>query len=207
MHPVPIVHGMTIGEYAQMINGQVWLKNEVKCNLKVIPCENYSHAKPYELSLPPSPNLPNMRAVYLYPSLCLFEGTKVSVGRGTDAPFQQIGHPALRRFTHEFTPTSRAGAKKPKLESTKCFGIDFTQKYDDVYRELGRLDLSYLLRFYKNYPQPLQFFNSSFFNLLAGTDQLQKQIESGKTESEIRASWKDDLDTYKEMREQYLMYE
>lgn len=206
MHPVPVVHGMTIGEYAQMINGEKWLKSAVQCDLKVINCLNYKKSDVYELPVAPSPNLPNMRSIYLYPSLCFFEGTVVSVGRGTQKPFQQIGHPAFTSFSYTFVPQSMTGAKSPKLEGKRCHGRDFTVRTASSFRNMNRLDLNYLIEFYKLYPQKHTFF-TSYFNLLAGTDQLQKDIIEGKTEMQIRKSWEEGIRQFKKMRTPYLIYE
>lgn len=206
MHPIPVVHGMSIGEYAKMINGEKWLKNAVECDLKVIACLNYKKSDVYELPVAPSPNLPNMRSVYLYPSLCFFEGTVVSVGRGTPKPFQQIGHPAFTSFSYTFTPEAMTGAKSPKLEGKACRGRDFTVRTAQSFRNMNRLDLSYLIEFYNLYPQKQNFF-TSYFNLLAGTDQLQKDIIEGKTEMQIRKSWEKELEQFKIMRSPYLIYQ
>lgn len=205
MHPVPIVHGMTIGEYAQMINGEKWLDQGIQCNLTVIACLNYQKSVPYQLPVAPSPNLPNMRSIYLYPSICLFEGTVVSVGRGTSKPFQQIGHPAFTTFSYTFLPVSTAGAKSPKLEGKRCHGRDFTVRTAKSFRKMGRLDLSYLLEFYSLYPQKHTFF-TEYFNLLAGNDQLKQAIIEGKTEKQIRDSWEEDIENYLKMRQPYLIY-
>ncbi|MDA9312082.1 DUF1343 domain-containing protein [Vicingaceae bacterium] len=205
LHPVPVVHGMTIGEYAQMINGESWLKNGISCDLTVIKCKNYSHQKEYKVSVPPSPNLPNMNSIYLYPSLCFFEGTPISVGRGTDAPFQQFGHPSFNKFQYSFTPLTAEGAKNPKLNGTKCFGLDLSdQKIVDA-RNWKKLDLSYLIECYKIYPEKENYF-TNFFNLLAGNSSLKEAIISGKTASEIRAGWLDGLANYQITREKYLLY-
>lgn len=205
MHPVAVVHGMTIGEYAQMINGEYWLKNGVQCELTVIPCENYNHQKPYDLTIPPSPNLPNMRSIYLYPSLCFFEGTPVSIGRGTTFPFQLIGHPNLKGYAYSFTPKPSSGAKSPKLNGQVCYGINLSETDSDSLRAVGELQLDWLLKVYKGYQGKASFF-TSFFNLLAGTDQLKEAIESGKTEQEIRKTWEPALSNFKTMRKKYLLY-
>ena len=205
MHPVPVVHGMTIGEYAQMINGEKWLKKGVHCELTVITCENYSHQKEYTVNVPPSPNLPNMNAIYLYPSLCFFEGTPISIGRGTDAPFQQFGHPAFSEFSYSFTPTPTPGAKSPKLNGKECFGVDLTNQEIVNLRNWRKLDLSYLINSYKMYPEKEKYF-TNFFNLLAGNSSLKEAIKAGKTESEIRAAWAEDLAIFKEIRSRYLLY-
>jgi len=205
MHPIPVVHGMTIGEYAQMINGEKWLKNGMQCELTVIRCENYERTMDYELPIMPSPNLPNMRSIYLYPSLCFFEGTVVSVGRGTLKPFQQIGHPVYRHYVYSFVPKPMEGAKDPKLKDMRCFGVDFSNRTAKSFKAMGRLDLSFLIEFYKNYPEHSSFFNN-YFNLLAGNNTLQSDIKAGKTELQIRNSWSKGIADFKVMREVYLLY-
>ena len=205
MHPVPIVHGMTVGEYAQMINGEGWLKDSVKCKLTVIKVKNYDHQHFYELPIKPSPNLPNMSSIYLYPSLCLFEGTPISVGRGTDKPFQILGHPTIKSNNYSFVPESKEGAKSPKLLGQKSYGYDLS-KFGKVYmKEKGRINLFWLLNIYKDFPDKDNFFNKSF-NLLAGNSKLQEQIKSGKAEDEIYISWKEGLKQFKVIRKKYLLY-
>ena len=157
MHPVPIVHGMTVGEYAQMINGEGWLKDSIKCDLTVIKAKNYNHKIHYKLPLKPSPNLPNMSAIYLYPSLCLFEGTPISVGRGTDLPFQILGHPQIKSDSYSFTPKSTAGAKHPKLLNEKCYGYNLSPLGNFYMREEKRINLFWLINIYKNFPQKKGF--------------------------------------------------
>jgi len=205
MHPVPIVHGMTIGEYAQMVNGEGWLANNVTCDLTVIKTENYNHNSFYQLPIKPSPNLPNMSSIYLYPSLCLFEGTPISVGRGTDKPFQIIGHPKMESERFSFTPKSIDGAKKPKLEGQKCNGYDLAYFSTEYMKRKGELNLFWLIEIYKKFPEKEEFF-TRMFQLLSGTDKLQQQIETGKTEEEIKASWQEGLKTFKQTREKYLLY-
>ncbi|MEQ8625651.1 MAG: DUF1343 domain-containing protein [Vicingaceae bacterium] len=206
LHPVPIVHGLSIGEYAQMVSGEKWLDNGVSCDLTVITCKNYSHDDYYQLKVAPSPNLPNMNSIYLYPSLCLFEGTAISVGRGTTAPFQQYGHPGLKSFKEYFTPTPSYGAKEPKLKGQKCYGekikLDWQKDLSAIPRQLN---LDYLLTAYQVFPNKSDFFNS-FFNLLAGNNLLKQQIQGNKTAAEIRESWKNDLEAYKQKRKKYLLY-
>lgn len=199
MHPIPIVHGMTIGEYAQMINGQQWLKNGVQCQLTVITMQGYSRTMPYDLPIKPSPNLPNAQAVNLYPSLCLFEGTNVSVGRGTDLPFQHYGAPYLKN-DYFFIPKSGEGAKYPKHEGQKCYGKDLSQ-----FPKLSQLDLSYLLDAYQQSADKDTFFNT-FFDKLAGGSDLRLSIIGGKSEEEIRKSWADGLNVFKEQSAPYLIY-
>ena len=187
MHQIPIAHGMTIGEYAKMINGEGWLKGNITCNLNVIPCENYARTLPYNLPVKPSPNLPNKQSITLYPSLCLFEGTTVSVGRGTTMPFQIFGSPELKG-TFKFTPKSGPGSKYPKHENKICYGKDLRN-----FELKGGLNLSWIIEAYQSSSKP--FFND-FFTKLAGTKQLQKQIEEGWSEEKIKASWKDGLETF-----------
>ncbi|NCP45883.1 MAG: DUF1343 domain-containing protein [Flavobacteriales bacterium] len=205
LHPVPIVHGMTIGEYAQMLNGEKWLKNGVQCTLTIIPIKNYTHNTIYELPIKPSPNLKTMSAVYLYPSLCLFEGTPISVGRGTEKPFQIIGHPTMKSDKFTFTPKSMEGAKDPKYKNQLCFGHDLTD-YGTIYmRGSKSINLFWLINSYKDFPEKEGFFNE-MFNLLAGTNQLQMQIKAGKTEEEIKATWQKGLISFKSVRKKYLLY-
>ena len=199
MHPIPIVHGITIGEYAQMINGQQWLKNGVQCQLTVITMQGYSRTMPYDLPIKPSPNLPNAQAVNLYPSLCLFEGTNVSVGRGTDLPFQHYGAPYLKN-DYFFIPKSGEGAKYPKHEGQKCYGKDLSQ-----FPKLSQLDLSYLIDAYQQSADKDTFFNT-FFDKLAGGSDLRLSIIGGKSEEEIRKSWADGLNVFKEQSAPYLIY-
>jgi len=203
MHPIPVVYGMTIGELALMLNGEGWLKNKIKCSLTVIECENYTHTSRYILPVPPSPNLPNMESVYLYPSLGFFEGTVVSEGRGTNFPFQIYGHPLLKDFPFEFTPTSMPGANQPKSKNVRCYGEDLRNTLI-AKGETSELSLVYLILAYQRLKLP-NFFNS-YFRYLAGNDKLQKQIENGIDIEEIRASWSDDLDRFKLLREKYLLY-
>jgi len=205
VHPVPVVHGMTVGEYAQMVNGEGWLKDGKKCKLDIVLCKNYNHNKFYELPIKPSPNLPNIRSVYLYPSLCFFEGTSVSVGRGTSTQFQVYGHPNYPQGDYEFKPTPMSGAKYPLHKDQLCKGYDLSAFPVRTLQKQKALDLNYLINFYQNFPDKSKFFNKFFANL-AGTDELRKQIEAGKTAKEIRASWQEDLAAYKKMRKQYLLY-
>ena len=207
MHQIPISHGMTIAEYALMVNGQGWLKNRVKCRLKIVKVANYNHQVMYTLPVKPSPNLSTQQSVLLYPSICMFEGTTLSLGRGTSFPFQAIGGPLLKdQYSFSFTPVSIPGVSdNPPLKGQTCYGINL-QNYD--VRKLsdgGKLNLSWLLDIYKAYPDKAHFF-TAYFTKLAGTDQLQKQIQAGKTEAEIRASWEAGLSNFKLMRKQYLLY-
>ncbi|WP_428232304.1 exo-beta-N-acetylmuramidase NamZ family protein [Flavobacterium sp.] len=200
MHPVPLLHGMTIGEYAQMINGEKWLKNAVQCKLTVIPCVDYNRKMEYRLLVKPSPNLPNDQAINLYASLCLFEGTNVSVGRGTEKQFQIYGSPFLKKTNFSFTPKPNFGAKDPLYNGKECFGEDLT-----TYPKLTQLELKWLLKAYQNTSDKTKFFNA-FFTKLAGTKKLQQQIESGVSENEIRKTWQKDLEAFKKMRSNYLIY-
>jgi uncharacterized protein YbbC (DUF1343 family) len=201
MHPVPVVYGMTIGEYGQMINGEKWLNKGIQCDLTVIPLEGYTHAYQYTLPVKPSPNLPNDKAINLYPSLCFLEGTNVSVGRGTNTQFQIYGSPFLQKSEFSFTPQPNEGAKYPKHENKLCYGEDLTDA-----EHLNSLNLSWLLKAYQQTENKKEFFNS-FFTKLAGTTKLQQQIEQGLTEEQIKVSWKDDLEAFKKVREKHLMYE
>ncbi len=198
MHPVPVVYGMTVGEYAQMINGEGWLKGGIQCDLTIQPCKNYKRTMRYELPVKPSPNLPNYRSIRLYPSLCFFEGTTVSVGRGTAFPFQVFGAPYLKG-DFSFIPKSGPGSKYPKHENKPCFGADLREG-----STMQSLNLDWLISAYKQ--QPKDFFNS-FFEKLAGTNELRKQLENGLSVEEIRASWKEDLKRFIVLRSRYLVYE
>ncbi len=200
MHPIPILHGMTIGEYAQMINGEKWLKNAAQCQLTVIPCINYNHSMDYSLPVKPSPNLPNDQSINLYASLCLFEGTNVSVGRGTEKQFQIFGSPFLPKNDFSFTPKPNFGAKEPLYNSQICYGEDLT-----THKKVNRLELQWLIRSYKMTTDKTKFFNA-FFTKLAGTKQLQQQIENGESENKIRKSWKKGLKDFKTKRAKYLIY-
>jgi uncharacterized protein YbbC (DUF1343 family) len=200
MHPIPLLHGLTIGEYAQMINGEKWLKNNVQCKLTVIPCLDYNRKMEYSLLAKPSPNLPNDQAINLYASLCLFEGTNVSMGRGTEKQFQIYGSPFLTKTNFSFTPKPNFGAKDPLYNGKECFGEDLT-----AYPKLKQLELKWLLKAYQNTADKTKFFNP-FFTKLAGTKKLQQQIESGISEQKIRESWKRDLESFKRTRKKYLIY-
>jgi uncharacterized protein YbbC (DUF1343 family) len=191
MHPIPIVHAMTIGEYAQMINGEKWIARQ--CDLTVIEMENYTHDMSYDLPIKPSPNLPNSRSINLYPSLCLFEGTNVSLGRGTEYPFQHFGAPYLKS-NYSFTPKSGEGSKSPPHENKKCYGTDL--RFQDNYLE--EINLNWLIESYNNCPEKEKFFNS-FFDKLAGTDKLRLQIIEAKTVKEIKESWQEGLNSLKRL--------
>lgn len=206
MHPVPVVHGMTIGEYAGMIAGEKWLAEGLECNFQVIKLKGYTHKTHYELPVSPSPNLPNMHAIYLYPSICFFEGTPVSLGRGTNKPFQQIGAPWFKAGSSSFTPTAVAGkALNPPFKNEKCLGYDLSKEPLEKWMQLGQIRLDWLLEFYAASPDKNKFF-IPFFDKLAGTDELRKQIMSGKTEAQIRSSWQADLKSFKFTRSKYLLY-
>ena len=202
LHPIPLVHGLTLGELAQMINGEKWTESKKACALTVIPIKNWDHDKPYSLPVKPSPNLPNDLSVALYPSLALFEGTVVSLGRGTDYPFQVFGHPKLSYGSYTFTPTPNEGSKHPPLQGENCYGVNLTNS-DVTYH----LTLRYLLSARQELKrQGVEPFFNAYFTKLAGTDRLQKQIESGISEEEIRASWKEELAVYQLLRKEYLIY-
>ena len=205
MHPVPIVYGMTIGEYGKMVNGEGWLKNGVHCELTVVGVPGYDRNAIYELPVKPSPNLPNWESVYLYPSLCLFEGTIVSVGRGTDKPFQIFGQPALRG-DYSFTPQSMEGASKPMFEGEKCRGLDLTEFAHDYANNTNQLHLDWLIDAYQQLNGNNYLFFKKYFDLLAGDNLLKQQIENGKSTEGIRASWKSDLEDFKAIRNKHLIY-
>lgn len=201
MHPIPIVHGLTIGEYAQMINGSFWLKDSIQCNLTVQEMKYYTHSLPYDLPVKPSPNLPNRQSISLYPSLCLFEGTAISVGRGTNLQFQIIGSPLLDSCSYSFLPSSQSGAKYPKHESLKCCGWDLSKFKIDK-----GINLSYLIECFNQYnSKGIPFFNS-FFDKLAGSNVLRVLIEAGWSEAQIKETWQEGLQLYKEQRLNYLIY-
>ena len=202
IHPVPVVHGMTVGEYAQMINGEDWLKEGVKCDLKVISLQNYTHSTTYQLPINPSPNLPNSKAINLYPSLCLFEGTNMSMGRGTENQFQVIGSPYLKGnlYDYEFTPEPNIGAKYPVHEGNICKGLNLQNQ-----PRLDYIELKWLIDAYQNTSDKTVFFNP-FFTKLAGQELLKEKIENGWTAQQIRASWKEDVENYKRLRAPYLLY-
>ncbi len=202
--PIPIVHGMTLGELALMINGEGWLTDKRKCELTVIPCKNYKHSTLYELPIPPSPNLPNIKSIYLYPSTCFFEGTVMSLGRGTSLPFQVYGHPDYKGSNYSFTPQSISGAKNPPLLGKKCYGVDLSDTDDKYIRKQG-IDLSYVIDAYKNLNIGSKFF-TSFFDLLAGCSYVREMIEQGCDADEIKARWQDDVTKFKKQRAPYLLY-
>jgi uncharacterized protein YbbC (DUF1343 family) len=206
LHQVSVVHGMTVAEYAQMVNAENWLKNGVKCDLKIVPCQNYDHTVYYKLPTKPSPNLPNMPSIYLYPSLCFFEGTSVSVGRGTNLQFQVVGAPDFAEGTYSFTPKPMPGAKYPKHDGVLCKGWNLSE-YTKGELKINCLNIRFLHKFYQDYKDKNNFFlKNNFLNKLAGNSTLKKQLQTGKTVEEIRASWQPRLSEFKAMRKQYLLY-
>jgi uncharacterized protein YbbC (DUF1343 family) len=224
MQPIPIVYGMTVGEYAQMLAGEKWLSKEANENyyaemgmksnieyqypLEIIKCTNYDHKTKYILPINPSPNLREMQSIYLYPSTCFFEGTVLSEGRGTDKPFQIFGHPSFLKNLFSFTPMPNEGAKSSKCFNQLCYGWNLSDTKENVLKNLnGKIQLKYLLDAYKLFPQKDSFFlANNFFNKLAGNDVLMKQIKAGKTEMEIKKSWEKDLIKFKAIRKKYLLY-
>ena len=200
MHSVPIVYGMTIGEYAKMINGEGWLSDGIKCDLRVVPLKNYTHQTPFEIPLRPSPNLPNAHSIALYPSLCLLEPTVISVGRGTEMQFQIYGHPKLPKTNFSFTPIPNYGSKNPKLQNQLCHGsdlrnIDYPKK----------IELQWLIQAYRDFPDKEHFFKKGF-NRIAGNKMLQMQLAQGLGEEQIRKTWEKDLEKFQNIRKKYLIY-
>lgn len=204
LHQVPIVYGLTIGEYALMVNGEYWLSDSLQCDLTIIPLGDYDRNAIYELPIKPSPNLPNWESVYLYPSLCFFEGTIVSVGRGTEFPFQVYGHPKMTD-DFVFTPRQSDGRRAPLLCNEECHGEYLMTYAHDFKRNKNQINLSWIINAYNQLKEEGKFFNN-FFVKLSGTNELQQQIEQGMTEKEIRATWKEGLDNYKKIRKKYLIY-
>jgi uncharacterized protein YbbC (DUF1343 family) len=200
-HPVPVVYGMTIGEYGKMINGEKWLKNGIQCDLKVIPLENYTHNSTYHLAIKPSPNLPNDKSINLYPSLGFFEGTTINAGRGTEFQFQRYGAPFFEKTDFSYIPKANEGAKYPKHKEKLCYGVDLSGT-----PHLSKIDLSFLIDAYQKTPKSEKFFGDTF-TIHAGTKKLQQQIEQGLSAEEIRKSWEKGLADFKKIREQYLIYE
>jgi uncharacterized protein YbbC (DUF1343 family) len=201
MHRIPIAHGLTIAEYAQMINGEGWLESKIKCALEIVAMKNYTHQLSYSVPIKPSPNLPNNQAIALYPSTCLFEGTALSVGRGTQHPFEWIGHPDLKRQPFQFTPITIVGmAKNPPHENKICYGVDLSKE-----KAKKGISLSHLISLYKQFPDKEKFF-IPYFDRLAGTKALKEQIKKGMTEKQIRATWQKELEVYKSIRKKYLIY-
>jgi len=211
MHAIPVVHGLTVGELANMINGEGWLANGIKCDLTVVNATGYTHKKPWSLNIKPSPNLPNDWSIALYPSLCFFEGTVVSVGRGTNKQFQLYGHPSFKDQPFQFTPQPMQGAKYPKHDGQSCGGVYLTKESESGLQQLNQLELSYLMNAFKWYKEANGsadgfFLKNNFINKLAGTSDLKNQILAELTEEEIRASWEPALSEYKELRKKYLLY-
>lgn len=213
--PIPATHGMTIGEFAQMINGEGWLPNGLKCKTKIIPMKNYRHAMSYTMPVSPSPNLNTQQSVELYPSLCLFEGTIISQGRGTYMPFTVLGAPALKgRYNFSFTPVSIPGKSESPLHMDEaCYGLDLRDYDLSEYRQKGQINIQWMIEMYRAYPDKEKFFDRSFskqmgnIDFLAGTSKFKEQIKAGISEEEIRKSWEPELSEYKQMRQQYLIYE
>jgi len=203
--PIPVVHGMTLGELAMMINGEKWLSNGIQCDITVIKCKNYTHESMYKLPVKPSPNLPDMRSIYLYPSTCYFEATPVSLGRGTDKAFQMYGHPNMKGYSFSFTPRSIPGAKFPPQLNKECYGVDLrtTPSIEEI-NKTG-INLEYVIDAYKNLNLDDHFFRS-FFELLIGKSYVRKMIMEGKSAAEIKAMWADDVVTFKQQRKPYLLY-
>jgi len=205
--PIPIVHGCTVGELAKLFVGEYWIGHTDDLRLLVIPCLSYTHSTPYDLPVPPSPNLPSTRAILLYPSLCLFEGSTSSVGRGTDWPFEVVGHPDFPSDSFQFVPRRNAGNKQPLHEGWLCGGWDFRNIPVDSLRAAQQINLSWLLNYYQQFPnKPVFFRKDNFFDLLAGNKTLRQQIISGTSEAVIRSTWAADLEAYKAIRKQYLIY-
>lgn len=203
--PIPVIHGMTFGELAGMINGEKWLSNGIQCDVSVIKCKNYTHASMYTLPVKPSPNLPEMRSIYLYPSMCYFEATPVSLGRGTDHPFQMYGHPNMKGYDFNFTPKSIPGAKNPPQLNRVCYGVDLTKEPSIEEINKKGINLEYLIDAYHNLNLDNFFFNS-FFELLIGRDYVRKMIIAGNSATEIKSMWADDVAKFKEQRKPYLLY-
>lgn len=206
MHPIPLVHGMTLGELAKMINTEGWMKDGINCNLEVIPCEGYTHSTMYRLPVKPSPNLPNMLAVYLYPSLGLFEGTVMSVGRGTEFPFQVYGHPEMKSTVFSFTPTSMDGFdKNPLYKGQVCRGVDLRDFEERFVVDRREIILEWLQFAYRNVNDKENFFNP-FFNRLIGNDQVADMIKKGASITQVRRTWEKDVIEFKKLRKKYLLY-
>lgn len=212
--PIPITHGMTIGEFAQMINGEGWIPGKLKCNIKIIPVKNYEHNMDYTLPVHPSPNLNSQQSILLYPSLCLFEGTIISQGRGTHIPFTVLGSPALKGiYPFSFTPVSLQGmSETPLHQDETCYGLDLRNYDMSEFRRIGQINITWIMELYKAYPQKEKFFDRSqskqmgSIDGLAGTDLFKQQIIAGKSEEDIRKSWEPGLSEYKKMRAKYLLY-
>lgn len=203
--PIPVVHGLTLGEMARMAVGEKWLESKRKLKLSVVPCKGYTHSTRYVLPVAPSPNLPNMHAIYLYPSTCYFEATPVSLGRGTDKPFQIYGHPNMKGYEFSFTPRSISGAKNPPQLNRECYGVDLSNIPDEDVIAAG-INLEYVIDAYRNLNLDDHFFRS-FFELLIGNDKVRQMIKDGKSAQEIKATWADDVAKFKEQRKPYLLYD
>jgi len=202
--PIPVVHGMTLGELAIMVNGEKWLPERRVCDLTVIKCKNYTHQTLYRVPIPPSPNLPNMTSIYLYPSICYFEGTSVSLGRGTDLPFQIYGHPDMKGYSFTFTPRSVPAASNPPQKDKLCYGVNLSTLSDEQIWKKG-IDLSYVIDAYRNLNMDDHFFRPFFENLI-GVDYVRRMIKQGKSADEIKAMWQDDVVKFKQQRKPYLLY-
>jgi uncharacterized protein YbbC (DUF1343 family) len=205
IHPVPVVHGMTLGEYAGMVNGEGWLAGGISCDLKVIRCNNYTHSTLYELPVIPSPNLPNMNSVYLYPSLCFAEGTVLSCGRGTEFPFQVLGAPEMPDTGFSFTPHPSFGSSDPRYNGMLCYGIDLRNAIEDSIVPRPAMNLEWIIDAYNAYPDKEKFF-TGYFDTLAGSSTLREQIISGMDADEIRQTWQEQLNRFSEIRAKYLLY-
>jgi len=206
IHPIPVVHGMTFGEYAGMTNGEGWLAGGIRCDLKVIGCTAYTHSTMYQLPVIPSPNLPNMNSIYLYPSLCFSEGTVLSCGRGTGFAFQVLGAPGMPDTGFSFTPQPSFGSSNPKHNGLTCYGIDLRNATGDGLVPKPEINLDWIIDMYRAYPDKENFF-TGYFNTLAGSSTLREQIISGMSATEIRASWKEGLEAFKTIRSKYLLYD
>jgi uncharacterized protein YbbC (DUF1343 family) len=206
MHPVPIVHGMTVGEYAMMLNGEGWLKDGVKCSLEVVKCRNYTHSTLYELPIRPSPNLPNQNSIYLYPSLCFFEGTRLSLGRGTDFPFQVYGSPLLPDTGFSFIPDSTLGSKNPPLRGQKCYGVDLRNALKEGLVPKPEINLEWVIDAWNRFPDKDNFF-TPYFDVLSGGTTIREQIQAGMSSNQIRETWQEGINKFRKTREKYLLYE
>ena len=205
IHQIPVVHGMTFGEYASMVNGEGWLKDKIKCDLTVVKCLNYTHSTLFELPVKPSPNLPNMNSIYLYPSICFSEGTVLSCGRGTPWAFQILGAPAMPDTGFSFTPEPMPGATRPKYNGLLCYGIDLRNALTDGIVPASGINLDWIIKAYSDYPDKEHFF-TGYFDTLAGSTTLREQIQQGMTAEDIKASWKAGLEEFKKIRKRYLIY-
>lgn len=201
MHPVPLVYGMTIGEYAQMINGEKWLKNKISCNLTVVPLKKYTHKSEYNLPIRPSPNLPNSKSINLYPSLGFFEGTPINAGRGTEFQFQRFGSAKFKPTEFAYFPKPNFGSKYPKDNEKKCYGFDLSKE-----EKLSHVHINWLKQAFELYPEKTQFFGKTF-TIHAGNEKLRSQLEKGTSEKKIRASWQKDIEKFRKIRKQYLIYQ